>query len=243
MRTNRPIRVTRAVIPNSVTAFGVFLGYLSILYTFEGNFIAAAWLIVIAGIIDLMDGRLARMVGGSSKFGGYFDSLADAINYGIAPSLLFYHAYFADWGFAGAAFSFLPTVCGAIRLAHFNVLEDESAEHSDYFMGLPTTVAAGFLASYLLFAHDVLGNSGPVNIAAGLMLSASLLMVTAVPYGHNSIYTRRSFLLNWRVSIVLVAVVTLALFPARALFAWIALYVAFGLIRGLIEGLKQRKLA
>ena len=234
------IHLSRAVIPNAVTALGVFLGYLAILYTFEGNFVAAAWLIVIAGILDLMDGRLARAVGGTSKFGGYFDSLADAINYGVAPSILFYRAFLLDWGIVGAAFSFLPTMCGAIRLARFSVLTEETAK-GDFFLGLPTTVAAGFLASYMIFTHDVFGNYGPTNVAAVLLATASLLMVSEVPYEHNNNFTRR----NWKAALLLVMLLTLVFFPARALFLWIAFYVTGGLIRSLILTLKdeQRKRA
>jgi len=233
-----PIHISRAVIPNAVTALSVFFGYLAILYIFEGSYLLAAWLIVLAGILDLMDGRLARMVGGASKFGGYFDSLADAINYGVAPSLLFYRVYLSDWGVLGAVFSFLPILCGAIRLARFSVLTDERGK-SDYFLGLPTTVAAGFLASYLIFSHEVFGDYGPANLAAGLLAVASLLMVSGVPYEHNNGFTRR----NWKAALLLVMLVTLVLFPARALFLWMAFYVGYGLIRSVILTLvtEQRK--
>lgn len=234
------IHVPRAVIPNAVTALGVFFGYLAILYTFEGNYLAAAWLIVIAGILDLMDGRLARAVGGTSKFGGYFDSLADAINYGVAPSILFYRMYLVDWGILGASFSFLPTMCGAIRLARFTVVSEETGK-GEFFLGLPTTVAAGFLASYVIFTHDVLGNFGPANVAAVLLATASLLMVSEVPYEHNNSFTRR----NWKAVMLVAMLLTLLIFPSRALFVWIAVYVTVGLIRSLILTLKdeQRKRA
>src|SRR5690554_2420745 len=102
----KPFRIPRAVIPNAITALGVFLGYLSILYTFDNQFVSAAWLIVMAGLLDLLDGRVARAVGGTSKFGGQFDSLADAINYGVSPSLLFYQTYLSGSGALGAIFSF-----------------------------------------------------------------------------------------------------------------------------------------
>lgn len=240
MKPNRPVRVSRAIIPNAVTALGVFLGYISILYTFEGNTMGAAWLIVIAGILDLMDGRLARVVGGTSKFGGYFDTLADAINYGVAPSLLFYRLYLDGLGFWGAAFSFLPTVCGAIRLARFSVITDDT-DHRGYFLGLPTTVAAGFLASYVIFTHDVTGGYGSPMLAAAVLAAASLLMISAVPYEHNSSYTRR----NWKAALLVIMLVTLAIVPARALFPWLALYVSVGLVRGILFTLSdlQRKRA
>jgi len=236
----RQIHIPRVMIPNAVTALGVFFGYLSILYTFDDQYVVAAWLIVIAGLLDLMDGRVARAVGGTSKFGGYFDSLADAINYGVAPSLLFYRAYLSDWGALGATFSFLPILCGAIRLARFNVLTDETGK-DDYFLGLPTTAAAAFLASYVIFTYELFGHYGPANFAAALLAIASLLMISGVPYEHNSGFTRRS----WKTGLLIVMLATLLLFPGRALFPWIAFYVSYGLIRGLIMTLRdeQRKRA
>lgn len=223
---NRAIHLNRTWIPNSVTALSVFLGYLSIVYSFQGAFVLAAWLIVMAGILDAMDGRLARAFGGGSKFGSYFDSLADAINYGLAPSLLFYRVYFADWAFWGNAFSFLPTVCGAIRLARFNVASEESGK-TDFFLGLPTTVAAGLLASFVIFMNSRFTTYGSPTLAAGLLILASLLMISAVPYEHNKVFTRKS----WKAFLFMIALTTLAFFQGTVLFVWVALYVGFGFIR------------
>lgn len=227
---SRSVHLTRAWIPNSVTAFSVFLGYLSIIAAFEGEAVTAAWLIVMAGVCDLFDGRLARMVGGTSKFGSYFDSLADAINYGVAPSLLFYELYFHRWGVAGALLSFLPTVFGALRLARFNVISDEE-ESGGYFVGLPTTMAAGLLASYVIFMHDVFGGYGTPMTAGILLALAAVLMVSAVPYEHNRFLTDRALHRNWKALLLLLALVTAAWFGGRALFPWLALYLAYGLVR------------
>ncbi len=220
------VHLNRTWIPNGVTALSVFLGYLSIVYTFQGTFILAAWLILMAGILDSMDGRLARAFGGGTKFGSYFDSLADAINYGVAPSLLFYRVYFVDWAFWGNIFSFLPTVCGAIRLARFNVISEEDSK-TDFFLGLPTTVAAGLLASFVIFMYDLFSNYGSPTLAAGILVIASFLMVSDVPYEHNKVFTRKS----WKALLFMVALGTLAFFQGPALFVWAALYVGFGLIR------------
>ena len=231
----RRIPMKRTWIPNSVTALSVFLGYLSIMYTFQGYFVTAAWLIVLAGILDSMDGKLARKLGGCSKFGSYFDSLADAINYGVAPALLFQRAYFSDWSILGSVVTFLPIVCSAIRLARFNVLTEEE-EHDGFFVGLPTTVAAGFLASFVIFMNELVKNYGSPTLAAILVAGSSLLMVSAVPYEHNnSIITRH----GWKGLLFLLALVTLFLFQGRALFAWVALYVTYGLIRSLLHNFRD----
>ena len=230
----RRLPMKRTWIPNSVTALSVFLGYLSIMYTFQGYFVTAAWLIVLAGILDSMDGKLARKLGGCSKFGSYFDSLADAINYGVAPALLFQRAYFSDWSILGSLVTFLPIVCSAIRLARFNVLTEEE-EHDGFFVGLPTTVAAGFLASFVIFMNEIVKSYGSPTLAAVLMAIASLLMISAVPYEHNSVITRR----GWKGLLLLLAIVTLFLFQGRALFAWVALYVTYGLIRSMLQTFKD----
>lgn len=240
MRNHRRLAINRTWIPNSVTALSVFLGYLSIVYTFEGYYVTAAWLIVVAGILDSMDGKLARKLDAGSKFGSYFDSLADAINYGVAPALLFYRAYFSEWPVLGGLVSFLPIVCSAIRLARFNVLTDEE-EVDDFFVGLPTTVAAGFLASFVIFMSELAkGEYGSPLLAALLMGAASLLMVSAVPYEHNKAVTRR----NWKGALLVLALGTLVLYQGRALFVWVALYVTVGLIRSALHTLRdleQRK--
>lgn len=237
MKKPHSIPFKRTWIPNSVTAFSAFLGYLSIIYALQGQFVLAAWLIVIAGILDMMDGKLARMCGGESKFGSYFDSLADAINYGVATSLLFYRAYFVDMGLIGGIISFLPTVCGTIRLARFNVLT-ETTSKSEFFMGLPTTVAAGFMASFIIFRHEMTGNYGSPVMAAALLALASLLMVSAVPYEHNSAFIRR----NKKVLLLVFALATLVPFGGRALFVWVALYVTAGLTRSVVHTVRERRL-
>ncbi len=236
---SRRIPMKRTWIPNSVTALSVFLGYLSIMYTFQGYFVTAAWLIVLAGILDSMDGKLARKLGGCSKFGSYFDSLADAINYGVAPALLFQRAYFTDWSILGSIVTFLPIVCSAIRLARFNVLTEEE-EQDGFFVGLPTTVAAGLLASFVIFMNDLMNTEGSPALAAVLVAGSSLLMVSAVPYEHNNLMTRR----GWKGLLFLLAIITLLLFQGRAMFAWVALYVTYGLIRSILHTLRdleQRK--
>lgn len=229
MKAHR-IPMNRTWIPNSVTALSVFLGYLSIMYTFQGYFVTAAWLIVLAGILDSMDGKIARKVNACTKFGSYFDSLADAVNYGVAPALLFQRAYFADWSILGSIVTFLPIVCSAIRLARFNVLAEEE-EHDGFFVGLPTTVAAGLLASFVIFMDELVNNAGSATLAAVLVAGSSLLMVSAVPYEHNNLITRR----GWKGLLFLLAIITLFMFQGRALFAWVALYVTYGLIRSLLH--------
>jgi CDP-diacylglycerol---serine O-phosphatidyltransferase len=228
------VHVNRTWIPNSVTALSVFMGYLSIVYTFQGAFVMAAWFILLAGILDLMDGRLARAFGGGTKFGSYFDSLADAINYGVAPSLLFYRVYFVDWAFWGNIFSFLPTMCGAVRLARFNVLSENSGK-ADFFLGLPTTAAAGLLASFVIFMYGLFANYGSPTLAAGLVLATSLLMVSEVPYEHNKVFTHKS----WKAFLFMIALATLAFFQGSALFLWGAVYVGFGLLRSALYTLND----
>lgn len=238
---HRRLPINRSWIPNGVTAFSVFLGYSSIVASFEGYYLPAAWLIVVAGILDLMDGKLARKLDCDSKFGSYFDSLADVINYGVAPSLLFYRTYFTDWSLVGSLVSFLPIMCSAVRLARFNVLSEETGSNG-FFVGLPTTVAAAFLASYVIFMHDLLGDFGTASLAAVLLVSVSLLMISDVPYEHNGTLMRRS----WKGLLTAIALCTLILFHGIALFIWVTLYIAAGFLRSAfhtVRDLDRRKQA
>src|SRR5262245_45247425 len=110
-----------AILPSLFTTGNLFLGFWAIIKTLHGEYSEAAPLIAWAIVLDLLDGRIARMTGTASEFGGELDSLADVISFGVAPGVLAY-----SWGFAslekvGWLAAFLFVVCGALRLARFNV--------------------------------------------------------------------------------------------------------------------------
>jgi len=236
----RRIRFSRILIPNIVTAIAIFAGYLAILMAFQGQYIASASFILLACLLDMVDGRVARMFKATSEFGVQFDSLADMVNYGVAPALIFYFLYFKDWNWIGIALSFLPICCAAIRLARFNEEADPNVAIT-HFVGLPTTIAALVLAGFVIFAHD---NHIPPETAerqAALLLGITgLLMISTVQYEKSNILSLRYIRKTRRVITGTIIVFSLVFFPTVAFFAWGLLYILYGLarsgIRTILEG-------
>lgn len=233
-----PIHIPKMVIPNAITGFSIFAGYLSIAQSLDGNYGSAAWFILAAGVLDAFDGRVARAMRATSEFGIQFDSLADVVNYGVAPSLLYYLLYFQEWGFVGVGLAFLPVVCASIRLARFNV-QSADGPRRKHFIGLPTTVAAAFLASFVIFTSQTYGSYGPQAMATGLLIMAAALMVSPVRYAKDDILSARAIVRKRRAITGVMVLASLIVFPTVAVFAWTLLYIMFGLARGMVMIVKD----
>ena len=110
----------------------MFLGFIAIILIMKNEYFNAGLLILLAGLMDIFDGKIARLLGISSKFGVEFDSLADTVSFCIAPSVLVYSLYTKDLPFLlGLILSFIPLICGAVRLAKYN-LETNGDSHKSY---------------------------------------------------------------------------------------------------------------
>jgi len=173
-------RLSPAAVPSFFTLMNLFSGFMALIQTFEGNLQNAVWLIVLAGFFDVLDGMMARLTTGTSLFGVELDSLADIVSFGVAPSFAVYVFGLKDAGGVGLIVSSLPAVCGAVRLARFNIQFD--GEKRDYFRGLPIPAQAAALMTLMLAVHDVewferFGPSGmsilvpAVIVLSGLMIS------------------------------------------------------------------------
>jgi len=163
-------------IPNLLTFANLSLGVLSILELMEENYLLSAIFILVAAFIDRYDGKLARRFKVCSAFGKELDSLADLITFGIAPALLIYYKYFyihfEAFNIVGIIVLILYIICGASRLAKYNITEFNGS-----FVGLPITVAGFALSLYSLFVQSNLISAG---IAVILMLAFSFLMVAKI---------------------------------------------------------------
>ncbi len=192
------------VLPNLLTTASLFCGFYSVIASLKGDFFLAAVSILIAMVLDGLDGRIARITNTMSKFGAEYDSLADVIAFGVAPALLAYSWALFSYGKTGWLAAFLFVVCGALRLARFNV--QIGLIESKVFNGLPIPAAASVVASALLLFYD-LGGSGAFNepIVLISMVVLSLLMVSNVKYysfKDLNFFSRKPF-----VSFVLIVVV------------------------------------
>ncbi len=178
------------LLPNFVTTIGLFFGFFSILFSLRGNFFNAAIMIVLAGFIDGVDGRIARATNSTSAFGKEYDSLCDVICFGVAPAIMVYLWELSEFGRMGFLASFVYVACGALRLARFNT--DTSGDGTK-FTGLPIPVAAVTLASILLvygsmndyrnipYAVSVIESIRGVPVLAGVFFLA-FLMVSTIKY-------------------------------------------------------------
>jgi CDP-diacylglycerol--serine O-phosphatidyltransferase len=176
----RGVRRGVYIIPALFTVGNVFCGFLSLDAAVRGRFDLAAGLIFLAGFLDSLDGRVARMTGSTSAFGEQLDSLADVLSFGLAPAFLVYHWHLSEFGRIGLMASFLFLVCGACRLARFNV--QLNVVDKRWFVGLPIPAAAGALCGLIWVLPEPLPDArvGVALLVVSLLLG--FLMVSTFRY-------------------------------------------------------------
>ena len=170
-KKRRPLSF-REIAPNMVTSGNLLCGTMSLILVLHCRVVPAAWLVFMAVFFDFMDGKVARSLGGGTHFGLEFDSLADVVSFGVAPAVLFYSVYAEPLGVMGALAVSFFALCGALRLARFNVSHVPGP-----FQGLPIPAGGLFLASFILA-----GTHLPPWLAAVFALGTGVLMVSSVPY-------------------------------------------------------------
>lgn len=160
------------LIPSLFTAGNLICGFFSIISTFNGHYLQAAVFVILAHLLDGLDGFVARLTKTTSQFGVEFDSLADLVSFGVAPAILVYYWALVPWGTWGWLAASLFVVCGALRLARFNV-QIRTVEKS-HFVGLPIPAAAEMIAAIVLMYY-FLGGEGATNKRVILLLVIYLL--------------------------------------------------------------------
>ncbi len=233
------------VMPSAFTLGNLFFGFWSIVSAFNGNFRWAGWFIVFAAILDMLDGRVARLSKTNSRFGAELDSLVDVISFGVAPALLMYFLEFSGTGRFGWVICYIYVVGASLRLARYNVLADTKPS-SSWFTGMPSPAAGCTLAVYYPFsqtewyraslAYLDLQHQGLVV----LILLLAALMVSNVKYPRFPAIGFRS---ARGLSGLLVHLAVLAgglLAPEHFLFPLGLVYMLFGVGRALILGLLER---
>ena len=183
-RMPTPIQMRKGVyiLPNLFTSGGLFCGFFSIVATIKDDYLLAASAILVALVFDALDGRIARMTKTSSQFGVEYDSLSDVIAFGVAPGVLAYRWALELWGVWGWLAASLYVICGALRLARFNVQVDTADKKN--FVGLPIPAAAAVIATTILM-YFFLGGEGATNKHITLLLLIYILaglMVSNIPY-------------------------------------------------------------
>jgi len=226
------------ILPNLVTTGSLFAGFYGIVATMNGNYSLAAWFILISAIFDALDGKVARLTGTTSRFGVEYDSLADLVAFGVAPGLLMYAWALKPFGKLGWLAAFLYVVCGALRLARFNVQVD--TVESKRFVGLPIPAAAWMVSScVLIFFH--LGGTGTIRKVSVLLLIYVLayLMVSNIRYYSfkDPELVRRQPFGILVLSIIFIIVIVAQ--PEVMLFSCASIYIASGPIGALLHRFRQ----
>jgi CDP-diacylglycerol--serine O-phosphatidyltransferase len=198
------------IIPNIVTTANMAAGFYSVIAAIHNEFTVAAWAILVAAVFDMLDGRIARLAKATSQFGVEYDSLSDVLSFGMAPAILLYQWTLNPFGRMGWLAAFLYLACAGLRLARFNVTT--SVLSKKYFQGLPTPIAAGMVATSVIFKAATDWPTNLNNWVLGLTLGLASLMVSNIPFP--------SFKeLNWRArasfGYLMVGVMTMILIAAR----------------------------
>lgn len=223
------------VLPSLFTTGNLFCGFYAIVRAFNNDFERAAYAIFLAGIFDLLDGRVARMTKSQSQFGVEYDSIADVVSFGVAPAILAYVWVLQSFGRLGYAGAFFFAACGALRLARFNTMTEELPKA--YFLGLPIPAAANFIAAAVVLYHD-LNFIYPEYIMLILVFALGLLMVSNVRYrSFKDFDVRRKSNFFLLVFLVLLIAVT-ASRPEVALCVLVGYYVLWGPVRELASWVK-----
>ena len=175
---------TRYLLPNILTLAGVCLGISSIKFSIDGNFSLAVNLILFAAILDALDGRIARLIKGTSEFGKELDSLTDFVSFGIAPVFILYFWELNNYGKLGWAITLVYSVCCVLRLARFNLTKVEESQEwkNNFFEGVPSP--AGGLLILMPLIYELTGlNIGldVKNFTPYLTIFIAILLVSKIP--------------------------------------------------------------
>jgi len=230
------------LLPHVVTTAGLFFGFYAIVQAFAGQPDRAALGIILAGVCDALDGRLARFARATSRFGAEYDSIADTVSFGVAPAMLAFSAgNLQVLGRTGWVMAFLFTACAALRLARFNVAP---SRYRGRFEGMPSPAAAGMVASTQWFAsflrdYGVVVSVPESSIAGGVAI-LGLLMVTSIPYrSFKEVDLRHSY---GTLVMVVFAIALVVQEPSVSLFCIGLLYSLSGPIEWLWRMLAHRPL-
>jgi len=187
---------SRVILPNILTLVGVSIGITSIKFAFDGNFELAIISVIIAGVIDGLDGRIARLIKGTSKVGKELDSLTDVISFGVAPAFIMYFWSLVEIGRLGWLISLIYVICVALRLARFNVnSEGEPSWRDNFFEGIPSPAGGILVLMPLIYSFSEIQFFNPnfKIIVPILFISISILLISKVPtYSLKKIVVPRS---------------------------------------------------
>jgi CDP-diacylglycerol--serine O-phosphatidyltransferase len=238
-----PIKMRKGIyiLPNLFTTGNLFCGFWAIISVFQEKFFYASVAILLASVFDVLDGKVARLSGSTSKFGVQYDSLADLVSFGIAPALLAFSWALRPYGKFGWLAAFLFVVCGALRLARFNV--QSSSGEVKYFKGLPIPAAALMIALTILLYIELIETDWVKDIAVLVMIYVlAFLMVSNIRYfsfKELDLAKRKPFSIF---IFVILSMIVIIMQPVIVLFVFALAYVFSGPVNMILAWRKKKVL-
>jgi len=227
-----------SILPSLFTTGNLFLGFWSIVKTLDGRFVEAAPLIGAAVILDMLDGRIARLTNTQSEFGAQYDSLADAVSFGVAPALLAYCWALQTVPRAGWPAAFLFLACGVLRLARFNV--QRHVVDARFFVGLPIPAGAAQIAAIVFVFPEPASSRWQAAGMLALVVALAFLMVSTFRYRSFKgvdLRRRRSYISVLGLVLLFLLVASQ---PETSLLAATSLYTASGPAAWALGALRRR---
>ena len=229
------------ILPNLFTTGNLFCGFLAIVSVFQEKFFYAAIAILLASAFDVLDGKVARLSGATSKFGVQYDSLADLVSFGVAPALLAFSWALRPYGRFGWLAAFLFVVCGALRLARFNVMS--ASGETKFFKGLPIPAAASIIALTILLYLRLIETGWVKDIVILVMIYVlAFLMVSNIRYfsfKELDLAKRKPFSIFM---FVILSMIVIVMEPVIVLFGFVLAYICSGPVNMIMGWRKKRVL-
>jgi len=217
----------------------MFFGFYTILASFKGLYIYGAWAILIAIIFDGLDGWVARLTNSTTKFGIELDSLSDLVAFGIAPAVLIYSWGLHSFGRIGWGAAFFFVICGALRLARFNV--QMASEESKAFIGMPIPAAATVVASFVLFYSEVQGVlTGRNYLVLLLPILLAALMVSTLRYHGIKEFDLKKRKPFWLLIAIVVTIILIFMYPEIVIFIFSVSYMLWGIVESAVIFRRKR---
>jgi CDP-diacylglycerol--serine O-phosphatidyltransferase len=248
MRSKRKKRAKKTgkkgiyVLPNLFTSASLFSGFFAIIAAIQGRYETAAMAILISCVFDGLDGKIARYTHSTSQFGVEYDSLCDLVAFGVAPALLAFQWALEPFRRLGWLACFMFLICGALRLARFNV--QKNTVELKYFRGLPIPAAASFVASLVLFTTFLGGLPESRHILIIVMIYIlSFLMVSTIEYpSFKELELKKQKPFSVLVATILILMV-IVYKPKVMLFIVLTVYIASGPVITMYRLRKKRAMA
>jgi len=218
----------KGIFPGTFTMGNVVCGFLAILSAFEGEITTACWLIILAGFLDLLDGKVARLSGASTRFGIELDSLADFLSFGVAPAVIVYVVKLSSMGKWGWIISIVYIMATSYRLARFNILAH--TDEKKIFLGLPTPAAALALVSYIIFSYEIWGQLEYTQYLVSMVILFAALMVSQIEYEvfPDQFDSPKNKI---KLAFIIIAAVAALTLPRLLIFPMLSLYIILGMVR------------